>query len=167
MRNSTLVDKLKNAQAEADAGTLRNTLHKVLGINPKLYDDMMLEDGDLLVKLAEAIDYEYIERPTWIDGEAVHPGDLYMCDDRLCKVTDISTRVRSDNGSFSCGDLFCGYQLINVDTQERIEDDSMMTPKEYVSDVLELSTENLLAYELQHIMINDLLRRQRELDGRE
>ncbi len=165
MATRYLEDRLWDAKVEAEAGmTLREALRTALSCNLMEYDTMT--DGDLLKRLADAIGYEYFPRPRWRGGEPVHPGDHYMDDGELRKVTCICSRVRSDDGSDLHGGAFGCYERVEPDSQERIDSDSELSPYEYVSDVLGQDTTYMTGHERQRLMVRDLLRRQRELDGR-
>lgn len=166
MKNRSLVNKLWNAKIETEAGiTLREALRTVLSCNLALYDTMT--DSELLTRLTDAIRYEYFPRPRWGTGEPVHAGDYYMKDDALRRVTCVRSCVKSDNDSEYHGELFGCYARIEPDTQERIASDSELSPYEYVSRVLKQYKTNMSSYEMQQLMVQDLLCRQRELDGRE
>lgn len=165
MATRYLEDRLLDAKVEAEAGmSLRVALRTALGCNLMEYDAMT--DGDLLARLADAICYEYFPRPQWKDGEPVHVYDRYMNNGELREVTGFFTRVKLDNDTIWNGEFFDRYTRIEPDTQERIDSDSEMWPYEYVSDVLGQSTTNMTEREMQSMMVCDLLRRQRELDGR-
>ncbi len=164
MKGKSLVDRL--ADVDASQG-LFTALRTVLDGNSAIQVSVT-NNNDLLAGLADAIVYEYIERPRWRNGDPIRRGDLYLDEGELREVANVYPRVKSDDGSDMNGKILVRcYDPITLDTQEHIDSDSAMSSREYVSDVLESSIENLVEQDMQQMMIDDLLRRQRELDRRE
>lgn len=163
MKGNSLVDRLTDVDASEG---LRAALRTVLSCDFAIQD--AITDSDLLLRLADAIGYEYLPRPKWMDGTPVHEGDWYEVDGDKDKVCCFRVDLRVNHSmSIMSGDVCNVVNHIEPDTQERIDDDSVLCGSEYVSDVLERSTTNMSSYETQQLMVQDLLRRQRELDGRE
>lgn len=167
MKGKSLVDRFTDVDADLanSSDGLRIALRTVLRCDYKIQDAIM--NSDLLLRLADAIEYEYFPRPRWGTGEPVHVGDCYMKDDALREVTHVFARVRVDDVTILNGETFSHYARIEPDTQERIDSDSKLLGSEYVSRVLKRYKANMSSYEMQQLMVQDLLRRQRELNGRD
>ncbi len=157
MKGKSLADMLKNVDASKGVS---EALRKVIGSLEKLTPQ--LPDEELLVKLADLVDYLYIERARWNDGTTVFKDQTFKVNGETRKINLISTCAVLDNGYTVYGGNFADYVR---DTQEAIDCESQFEPWEYVSEVMRMPGETNPEEERQ-LMIDDLLRRQRELDGR-
>lgn len=158
MKDKSLVDRLTDVDASEGLGkALRKVIGSLEDLTPQLPDE------ELLVKLADLVDCLYIERARWNDGTTVFKDQTFKVNGETRKINLISTCAVLDNGYTVYGEDFADYVR---DTQEAIDCESQFEPWEYVSEILHMTGETNPEEERQ-MMIDDLLRRQRELDGRE
>ncbi len=122
-------------------------------------------------RFALAIERECIERPRYKGGEPVREGDIFIDSaGKLQTVRKVRSTAVFGVGMEADARYFRNCELDSRDngrgdTQSAIDCHSYWEPWQYVSEILHMTGETNPEEERQ-LMIDDLLRRQRELDAR-